>query len=323
LEKFSVRSLKAYCAAYGIEINVFEKADLVQLVMSSQITERHELYFRQHVPAKLRDEFVDAGKRRSYRRRSHSERAASASSSRNHRQATPEPPTENIESYNLSDIFPNLANLNMDTLQALLRDTFGGTSENYSPIRPFDESGPPSTTPSSRTTAAPRGSTETTLPPVVPPTPLTTSTQQKHESNKASLPNDVLTVRDIIKNNIDPSMLSIKTLKLILSHNKVDYSGILEKSELVEKVEVLCRNVRKEMGNAPTILSRCMLILYLPDLIEKGNEEDLCRICLDGPLNCLILECAHLATCVDCAKLLKECPICRSHISRIIHVFKA
>ena len=47
---------------------------------------------------------------------------------------------------------------------------------------------------------------------------------------------------------------------------------------------------------------------------------------MDEPINSVILECGHMATCIDCAKKLlelkNECPVCRDRIIRVIRVFK-
>jgi len=54
-----------------------------------------------------------------------------------------------------------------------------------------------------------------------------------------------------------------------------------------------------------------------------GNEdEDLCKICYENKIECVILECGHRILCGKCARLpLKECPICRKKIIRIVKTF--
>jgi len=56
---------------------------------------------------------------------------------------------------------------------------------------------------------------------------------------------------------------------------------------------------------------------------ELGNEdEDLCKICYENKIECVILECGHRILCGKCARLpLKECPICRKKIIRIVKTF--
>ncbi|KAJ1656870.1 hypothetical protein IWQ61_003635 [Dispira simplex] len=115
----------------------------------------------------------------------------------------------------------------------------------------------------------------------------------------------------IIANKIDVVTLSIATLKAILTEHYVDYSHVIEKGELVSLVNQLLANTRAELAQ------------YTKDV---DSADNLCKICYDHHINCLILECGHLVTCLDCAKRLQtttnECPICRQHITRVVHVFK-
>ncbi|KAI9197488.1 uncharacterized protein BJ171DRAFT_519726 [Polychytrium aggregatum] len=116
------------------------------------------------------------------------------------------------------------------------------------------------------------------------------------------------TVEDIVRDNMDYTKFSAKTLKAILYANKVDYSHVLEKDVLIKRVESLVNN-------------------YKLDMKAADNEDNLCKICCDAPVNCVILECGHLVTCIECARALerstKECPICRSTITRVVHTFRS
>lgn len=118
-----------------------------------------------------------------------------------------------------------------------------------------------------------------------------------------------------LKSTEDISFLSIKQLKFILQNNFVNFHGILEKKELVKRVETLYlqhQNDTKsfETGNQSSFA-------------HKTYEENLCKICWDNPVNCVFLECGHMMTCIDCSKSVKECPICRQHILRTVRVFKS
>ncbi|RMC05765.1 hypothetical protein DUI87_17308 [Hirundo rustica rustica] len=55
------------------------------------------------------------------------------------------------------------------------------------------------------------------------------------------------------------------------------------------------------------------------------NEDDdnLCRICMDAVIDCVLLECGHMVTCTKCGKRMSECPICRQYVVRAVHVFKS
>jgi len=51
------------------------------------------------------------------------------------------------------------------------------------------------------------------------------------------------------------------------------------------------------------------------------NDEGLCNICMDNPIDCVILECGHMCACSKCAKSLKECPICRRKVVRVVRTY--
>lgn len=53
------------------------------------------------------------------------------------------------------------------------------------------------------------------------------------------------------------------------------------------------------------------------------SMDGLCKICMDAPVECVMLECGHMATCTACGKQLSECPICRQFVVRIVRTFRA
>ena len=59
-----------------------------------------------------------------------------------------------------------------------------------------------------------------------------------------------------------------------------------------------------------------------PEELEV-RDSDLCNICMSNPIDCLILECEHMSTCLTCAKLLSKCPICREQITRLVKAFRS
>ena len=64
-------------------------------------------------------------------------------------------------------------------------------------------------------------------------------------------------------------------------------------------------------------------VLTLRPEESKVLDADLCNICMSNPIDCLILECGHMATCLTCAKSLSKCPICRKQIVRLVKAFKS
>ncbi|XP_072538694.1 E3 ubiquitin-protein ligase RNF34a isoform X2 [Salminus brasiliensis] len=118
----------------------------------------------------------------------------------------------------------------------------------------------------------------------------------------------------------DVEQLTVRQLKEILARNFVSFSGCCEKWELVERVRRLYRESednRKSMENVSSAVSadvgRTQLFI----------DENLCRICMDAVIDCVLLECGHMVTCTKCGKRMSECPICRQYVIRAVHVFKS
>ncbi|RXN11514.1 E3 ubiquitin- ligase rififylin-like isoform X1 [Labeo rohita] len=107
----------------------------------------------------------------------------------------------------------------------------------------------------------------------------------------------------------DIEALSVRQLKEILARNFVDYKGCCEKWELMERVTRLYHDQKDlqnmDGGSGPAV------------------EENLCKICMDSPIDCVLLECGHMVTCTKCGKRMNECPICRQYVVRAVHVFRS
>ncbi|KAM8960077.1 E3 ubiquitin-protein ligase RNF34 [Pelodytes ibericus] len=143
-----------------------------------------------------------------------------------------------------------------------------------------------------------------------PPEQLTELSQKRA---RASL-SDLSTLGDI-------EGLTIRQLKEILARNFVNYSGCCEKWELVEKVNRLYRETeanRQSLENSENKTDPEKESLQL-----TGNDDNLCRICMDAIIDCVLLECGHMVTCTKCGKRMSECPICRQYVVRAVHVFKS
>ncbi|NXK86290.1 RFFL ligase, partial [Formicarius rufipectus] len=119
------------------------------------------------------------------------------------------------------------------------------------------------------------------------------------QGRKASL-SDLRSVGDI-------NALSVRQLKEILARNFVNYKGCCEKWELMERVTRLYRE--KDLQ-------------HLGGAGQPSTEDNLCRICMDAPIDCVLLECGHMVTCTKCGKRMSECPICRQYVIRAVHVFR-
>ncbi|KAH3760207.1 E3 ubiquitin-protein ligase RNF34 [Pelomyxa schiedti] len=57
----------------------------------------------------------------------------------------------------------------------------------------------------------------------------------------------------------------------------------------------------------------------------KGNfpEDELCKVCMEKTINCVILRCGHFCVCIDCGRQLKECCMCRQPVVELIRTFKS
>ena len=58
--------------------------------------------------------------------------------------------------------------------------------------------------------------------------------------------------------------------------------------------------------------------------ISTMEEEQLCTVCMERPIDTIILECAHTVLCGKCGtNPLKTCPVCNKLITRIIRTYRA
>lgn len=108
--------------------------------------------------------------------------------------------------------------------------------------------------------------------------------------------------------------------------NRVDYKGCCEKNELLERVKRLwqeCSSCPGKMSLITSLQQQLHCMHPFRTDIDKLPGDDLCKICMDAPIECVMLECGHMATCTGCGKVLNECPICRQYIVRVVRFFRA
>ncbi|XP_037834537.1 E3 ubiquitin-protein ligase RNF34a isoform X1 [Kryptolebias marmoratus] len=127
---------------------------------------------------------------------------------------------------------------------------------------------------------------------------------------------DISSLRDI-------EGLSVRQLKEILARNFVNYSGCCEKWELVERVSRLYRETEQNRKSLENVSRTVTTVMAFPPPICNGavrdgencpltiHDDNLCRICMDAVIDCVLLECGHMVTCTKCGKRMSECPICR------------
>ncbi|XP_054166385.1 E3 ubiquitin-protein ligase RNF34-like [Oppia nitens] len=148
--------------------------------------------------------------------------------------------------------------------------------------------------------------------------PLPTSSESNSDTNNepnvsngksesiADNPNSYFNIDDI-KSMDQLKDLSVKQLKLILTRNFIDYKGCVEKEELFNKVERLWND--RQQTNSQNV--------------DDIPDDNLCKICMELAIDCVLLECGHMISCTNCGKRLSECPICRQYVSRVVHIFKS
>ena len=78
----------------------------------------------------------------------------------------------------------------------------------------------------------------------------------------------------------------------------------------------------KESSSASEATGNVCEITLRPEEL-KAQDSELCNICMVNQIDCLILECGHMSTCLICAKEVFKCPICRQQISRIVKAFRS
>lgn len=102
--------------------------------------------------------------------------------------------------------------------------------------------------------------------------------------------------------NTDPSTLSIKAIKTILDQSCVTYVGVVEKRDLVERLQKLIDNTKAEQAmvqEQETESKSSDTSAKKPSSGNLADDDNLCKICCDAALNCVMLNCNHMSTCMD------------------------
>uniref|UniRef100_A0A8D2GY39 RING-type E3 ubiquitin transferase n=2 Tax=Urocitellus parryii TaxID=9999 RepID=A0A8D2GY39_UROPR len=140
--------------------------------------------------------------------------------------------------------------------------------------------------------------------------------QQSIDSEDSFVPGRRASLSDLTHLE-DIEGLTVRQLKEILARNFVNYKGCCEKWELMERVTRLYKD---QKGLQHLV---CGAEDQNGGAMPSGLEENLCKICMDSPIDCVLLECGHMVTCTKCGKRMNECPICRQYVIRAVHVFRS
>lgn len=110
--------------------------------------------------------------------------------------------------------------------------------------------------------------------------------------------------------------LTVKEMKELLFISFVDFKGCVEKEELKQKVIRLWKEHKNNEDKVKKISE---------DNTGNGKpqEDEICKICMDAMVDCVLLECGHMVACTECGKRLAECPICRQYVVRVVRTFRS
>lgn len=142
------------------------------------------------------------------------------------------------------------------------------------------------------------------------------SQQQAHKPTAQPKKNIIYKNLSGFKSPEDFMKLSVAKLKELLTANSVDYTGFLKKAEFIEHAIDLWIhfNLQKDHGKQEAKASSSKV---------DNSDNDLCKICMDAPLDCVLLECGHVVTCYKCSDRLAECPICRKLVTRVVKTYRS
>jgi hypothetical protein len=115
--------------------------------------------------------------------------------------------------------------------------------------------------------------------------------------------------------------INIRSLNLN-TYNNIDICQILNTKSIDTTMRELQQQQRKQQQQQLAIDDALEDVEIINDDIEK------CKICWDNDINCVILECGHIAMCMDCfndPNFIKDkgCPICRADIVRVVQTYNS
>ncbi|XP_073081153.1 E3 ubiquitin-protein ligase MYLIP isoform X3 [Manis javanica] len=65
----------------------------------------------------------------------------------------------------------------------------------------------------------------------------------------------------------------------------------------------------------------CQQTRVLQEKLRKLKEAMLCMLCCEGEINSAFCPCGHTVCCESCAVQLQSCPVCRSRVEHVQHVY--
>ena len=73
----------------------------------------------------------------------------------------------------------------------------------------------------------------------------------------------------------------------------------------------------------PTTAVHAQLFIPLqaPAPASAGEDNKVCVVCMDAPLQMVLVPCGHMCVCEECAQQISQCPICRKPTQSTMKVF--
>ncbi|KAL7829295.1 hypothetical protein AOLI_G00301800 [Acnodon oligacanthus] len=67
--------------------------------------------------------------------------------------------------------------------------------------------------------------------------------------------------------------------------------------------------------------SGCQQSRALQEKLQKLREALLCMLCCEEEIDAAFCPCGHMVCCQNCAKQLQSCPVCRSEVEHVQHIY--
>ena len=70
-----------------------------------------------------------------------------------------------------------------------------------------------------------------------------------------------------------------------------------------------------------TVHVQLFIPLQAPAPASAGEDNKVCVVCMDAPLQMVLVPCGHMCVCEECAQQISQCPICRKPTQSTMKVF--
>ncbi len=86
--------------------------------------------------------------------------------------------------------------------------------------------------------------------------------------------------------------------------------------ELPSKSSITTQKVFEDASKINTLSAE-----DLKEFVRTLQDSRTCQVCMDAEVSTAFCPCGHVICCVQCSALVKECPLCRAHITYAQRVF--